>query len=239
MKNNTNSIINKISEVNSELVNINRKLESHETIHKKFETSIKDEIAFRQNVEKKTFQINETFLNKFTNITSQLEDLDIKTNKKIESLQIKFIDEIQKNNERNNKENESILKRLNENEEKILKLSKELEFYKSDYNEKVNKAEDSFTNDIIELKKEISEKKFRIEIIEKKINDNQFTLQNEMAFLSKESTITKNDIEMIKNFKENTILNFKDISEEFLKNEANHNKLLNNLKIQLNEFESK
>jgi hypothetical protein len=239
MKSNTNSILNKISEINSEILNINRKFEMQQTFQTKLENTIKDEMIFRQNLEKKTFQINENILNKFNSLSQYFEENNTKTSKKIDTLYEKINSEIDKNREIMKDSKEGTLKRVENNEGEIRKLQIIIEKIQNDSESKFKIIEELFSREIKDIKKEIAENGIKIEILNNKIEENHNSDYSQLTNIQKELTTMKNELEMIKNFKENTILNFKDISEEFLKNENSFNKLSNKISLQINDFESK
>jgi hypothetical protein len=239
MKNNTNSILNKISEINSEIINLNRKIEMQQTFQTKLENSIKDEMIFRQNLEKKTFQINENILTKFNSFNQSFEESNSKISKKIDSMNEKIFSEIDKNREIAKDAKEGTLRRVENNEGEIRKLNMLIERGQAESDTKIKILEELFSREIKDIKKDIAENNIKIDILIKKHEENQISGSSQLTNILKELTTMKNEIEMLKNFKENTILNFKDISDEFLKNENSFNKLTNKINLQINEFESK
>lgn len=239
MKNNSNSILNKIGDVNSELIKITKKFNSIDSLYEKLENNIKEESSLRQNIEKKTFHMNETLNNKILTLRKGFDDLAQIITEQTENLKLKFMDDIQKNNDKFYKGFEESLKRIETYEKNATNSFTEFTLFKSELSSKVNSLEDNLNKEIREVRKELNNNNLRIDILDKKLNDNLFTLQNDLSELLKEFNYVRNDIEMIKNFKENTILNFKDISEEFVKNEENYHKFINKISFQMQDIERK
>ncbi len=233
------SLINKFGDVNSEILKLNKKIQSIDSFNEKLENNLKEEIAFRQNIEKKTFHMNETFNNKFITMRKGFDDLVQVMTEQIESLKTKFSEDLHINSNSFLDRFEESIKRIENHEKKSNDSLYDLNNFKNEIGVKIEKLEESLRKDVKDIKKDINSNNMKIEILEKKINENVLNIQHEITGLLKDVTYIKNEIEMVKNFKENTILNFKDISEEFIKSEESFNKLTNRLNISIQEFESK
>jgi hypothetical protein len=70
-------------------------------------------------------------------------------------------------------------------------------------------------------------------------NNDVLKIHNEIKGLIKDINLIKNELGSIKKFKENTVLNFKDIGEEFLKNEEKNKIIQTEMISQVKEFDNK
>jgi hypothetical protein len=237
---NTPSLSNRLSDINLEFMKINKKLSSLEAINEKIDSGIKEEAKLRQNVEKKTFHMSETFSEKFLALRKGFDDLASAVTDQIEQFKVKFIDEgIHKNNERYFKGFEEALRRIETVEKNSNNFTIDFNLLKSESNSKYVRLEDTIINEIKEVKKEIINNNTKVEILDKKLNENLNIVKEDISKLSKEINSIKNDVEMIKSFRENSNLNFKDISKEFIKSEETLNKFSNKISMMVQEIEGK
>ena len=64
-------------------------------------------------------------------------------------------------------------------------------------------------------------------------------MNRDIAGIVKDLNLIKFEVETVRNFKENTLVNFKDIGDEFLKNEEIYRKMTRRINEQISEFEGK
>jgi len=236
---NSNSIQSRIGEINGELITLNRKIQSVETYQNKLDNNIREEAILRQNIEKKTFYINETLNNKILSMKKGFDDLAEVVTYQIESLRSKFMEDFHLNNQNFLKKFEESLKRLETYEKSNERTYHDLSHFKSENNQRLIYLEETFLREIKDLKKEVTNNTIKLEMFEKKINENSFNVKITSGDLVKELSDIKQEIEILKNFKENTFINFKDISNELIKNEDNYQKFVNEIISHIQEIEGK
>lgn len=233
------SVLNKIGDVNTEILKLNMKLKSIDSFHEKFENNLKEEAQLRQNIEKKTFYMNENFTEKFNSFDKKIELLSSSVTECIDSTNDQILQEVHDANEKLLMRFQESVRRIDIAEKNSNEVFTNFTLFKNENNKKINYFEETLQTDVQEIKKELRESNLRLEMLERKVSDNLAITQKDFSQISKDLNSLKNDMEMIKNFKENTILNFKDISDELIKNESEFNRLTNKIFVQISEFESK
>jgi hypothetical protein len=160
-------------------------------------------------------------------------------NGNITDMKKKMLDEINKNSSNSMKTFETNIKRIEENEKNNKKINENLKEIKLEFEEKLFIIENNISKEVKEIKKELSDHSILLENLENKINDNVISMNRDIGELIKGVNYIKLEIDSIRNFKENTVLNFKDIGDEFLKNEENTKKFNYKINQQLMEYDSK
>lgn len=145
------------------------------------------------------------------------EDLSTAVTDQMENVKLKVLEDIQSNNSRLFKSFEDSLKRLENYEKSSNENFTEFNTFKSENNSRLTILEENLWKEIKEIKKDISNSNMKIENMDKKYSEHFTVLQKDFDSIHKEFNFVKNELEMFKGFKENTILNFKDITGEFIK----------------------
>jgi len=135
-----------------------------------------------------------------------------------------MLDEINKGSLSSIKKFEENIKRIETNEKNAQKNNENLLELKIEFEEKLFNIQNILTKEVKEIKKELSDHAIILENMENKVNDNFISMNRDIGELIKGVNFLKMEMESIRNFKENTVLNFKDIGDEFLKNEENTKK---------------
>ena len=119
------SFDNVIADINLDLMRINKKLEKHSNYQENIQSLLEEEIKLRQDIEKKTFLINE-------NLTSEITKIKFSTSTFTQTINDTLKENLQKINDENtnnksdlNKIKEDIDKKISEYEEKIKKNQEE------------------------------------------------------------------------------------------------------------------
>lgn len=150
-----------------------------------------------------------------------------------------MLDEINKNSSNSLRNFEENLKRLDNAEKNSQKQLENITDLKIEFEEKLFNIQNNIAKEVKEIQKELTDHAIILENIENKVNDNFITMNRDIGELIKGVNHLKLEMESIRNFKENTVLNFKDIGDEFLKNEENNKKMNFKINQQLMEFDSK
>ena len=113
------SFDNVIADINLDLMKINKKLEKHSNYQENIQSLLEEEIKLRQDIEKKTFLINE-------NLTSEITKIKFSTSTFTQTMNETLKENLQKINDTSinnksdlNKIKEDIDKKISEYEEKI------------------------------------------------------------------------------------------------------------------------
>lgn len=160
-------------------------------------------------------------------------------NGQLSDLKKKMLDEINKNSSNSLKNFEENLKRLESNEKNHHKQFEEIKDLKIGFEEKLFEMQNKLKDEINGIKKELTDHSILLENIETKVNDSILSMNRDIGELLKGVNFLKLEMESVKNFKENTVLNFKDIGDEFLKNEEKNKKFTYRINQQLMDFDNK
>lgn len=216
MKNNPNSLINKFGDIHTELVKINKRVANLEIIQDRNNESIKEESTYRQNTEKKSFQQTEIVNAKIQNIKKSIEDLTASTNQNVEELKTQLSYEIKTKNEGLLASLEERLNKIGSLEQKTKDIENLIEKNNQETQRQIMKSVEILSTDYKKLKIDFDKQNNHINNIDKKYNDMFVNLSKDIKDLIQQMAINKNDIDMLINFKESTIVNFKDITTEFI-----------------------
>ncbi len=173
------------------------------------------------------------------NVRSDIDVINETLNGQLTDLKKKMLDEMNKSSGNITKSFEERLKRLESNDCEMQNSLNELATYKIQSENKLMNLEHALGLELKEIRKELSNHSIILENIENKINDNMISMNRDIGELIKDSNKIKFEVDSLKNFKENTVLNFKDIGDEFLKNEGLFKKITYKINMQLSDFEAK
>lgn len=183
--------------------------------------------------------MGEDFNKRVSSLKSDIDVINETLNGQLSDLKRKMMDEMTKSSGNILRNFEDSLKRLENNEKNTQNSLNDFALFKIDNEKRLLQMQDSVANEMKEIKKEISNHAIILENIENKINDNIISMSRDIGELIRDVNKIKLDMESIRNFKENTVLNFKDIGDEFLKNEEMYKKMTYRINLQIGEFESK
>jgi predicted nucleic acid-binding Zn-ribbon protein len=171
-------------------------------------------------------------------VRSDIDIINETLNGQLTDLKKKMLDEMNKNSGSIVKSFEERLKRLENNDIQMQNSLNELANNKILNENKLMNIEHSLGLELKEIKKELSNHSIILENLENKINDNIISMNRDIGELIKDVNKIKFEVDSLNNFKENTVFNFKDIGDEFLKNEELFKKLKYNINMQIKDFES-
>jgi len=157
----------------------------------------------------------------------------------LEDLTIKMKNELSKLDSTILKSNQEKLDRIENNEKNMQKSIDDFSSFKTDNESKFAEIRHSVSLELKEIKKELSNHSIILENLENKINDNIIYVNRDIGEMIKDVNKIKFELESFRNFKENTVLNFKDIGDEFLKNEEVYKKMTYRINMQIRDFEAK
>ena len=197
------SFDNKISDVNLDIMRINKKLEKQTDYQEHIQTLMEEEIKLRQEIEKKTFLINENLTSEVNKIKQNfiLFSNDIQENLK-NNIQ-KIIDDNQITKSKISSTNYNIFKKINEFEKKT-NINKDEKFLKlQEIDEKIKLLEESTFTQYQNLQKNYMNNAQELTNIKNLINNNNLLYNDEINLIKNDITYLKNEIQLLKTTKIN------------------------------------
>ena len=197
------SFDNKISDVNLDIMRINKKLEKQTDYQEHIQTLMEEEIKLRQEIEKKTFLINENLTSEVNKIKQNfiLFSNDIQENLK-NNIQ-KIIDDNQITKSNISSTNDNIFKKINEFEKKT-NINKDEKFLKlQEIDEKIKLLEESAFARYQNLQKNYMNNAQELTNIKNLINNNNLLYNDEINLIKNDITYLKNEIQLLKTTKIN------------------------------------
>ena len=134
-----------------------------EASHDKLSSSLKEEINLRENIERKIFQMNENFNNKFSLMQKGIEDFSGIVTEQINEVKTKLLDQLG-NNQKNNKISlEELAKKYEIMEKEHNSMINEQKAFKMETNDKLLNLDESTNKTMNTSKKDIFDTLSRIE----------------------------------------------------------------------------
>lgn len=183
--------------------------------------------------------MGEDLSKKIDSLKSEIDVINETMNGQLSDLKKKMMDEMNRSNGNILKNFEDSLKRLENNEKNMQESINEFSNFKLDNEVKLSEIQHNINTELKEIKKELSNHAIVLENLENKINDNIINMNRDIGDLIKDVNKIKFELESVRNFKENTVLNFKDIGNEFIKNEEMLKKMTYKINLSIRDFEAK
>lgn len=232
-------ITNRIADFNVDLLKLSKKIESIEQINETLEQNLNEEAKLRQNIEKKTFMINENFTEKLITLKNSFDTLAHAMTDQIDSLKNKILHDVIKNNQNFMNGLEESLRRVEHFEKRFNETDKDLNKMKNEQSHKLNKVEDLLHLEIKQVRHELLSYTTKVEMLEKRICDNTHDIKEDLKNVCREVNLIKNEIEMMKSFKHNIQLDLKDLSGEVIRIEEDSNSWSHKISCMMKEVDAK
>ena len=208
--NNINSINDKktfdnvISDINLDIMRINKKLEKHSNYQENLQSLLEQEIKLRQDIEKKTFLINENLTTEISKIKFNMTNFTQTINDSLKEYFQKMNEEQKKQNENLEIKNEEMNKKMEQNELIIRKNQEEKNIKLDEFEEKIKLMEEKNLNNYQNLQKNNASNIQEINEIKNLIKNNNILINDEINIIKKDISYIKNEIQNLKNAKINT-----------------------------------
>ena len=194
---------NKMADVNLDIMRINRKLDKQTDYQEHVQSLMEEEIKLRQEIEKKTFLINETL----TSEINRLKQNFVSFSNEIQGMMKNNIQKIYDDNQENKKKlfstNEEIIKKLNEYEKKN-NINKDEKYLKlQEIDEKIKMLEQTTFEQYQNLHKNQLNKSQELTEIKNTINNNHLLLNDEINIIKNDISFLKNEVKLLKTAKVN------------------------------------
>jgi chromosome segregation ATPase len=194
---------NIISDINLDLMKINKKLEKHSDYQEHIQSILEEEIKLRQDVEKKTFLMNENLNSEITKMKFNISNFTQTINETLKETLKKINDENQKGKTNLNEKNEEINKKMNEYELKIKKNQEEKSLKLMELEERIKLIEENNLNQFQNLQKNNMTNMQELNNIKNLVKNNNILINDEINIIKKDITYIKNEIQALKGSKVN------------------------------------
>ena len=243
--NDKKSFDNVISDINLDLMKINKKLEKHSNYQENMQSLLEEEIKLRQDVEKKTFLMNENLTTEINKIKFNMSNFTQTINDSLKEYLKKISEEQIKNSANLSSKNDEINKKLDEYKEIIKKNQEEKSQKIIELEEKIKSLEENNTKNYQSMQKNNTLNTQEINNIKNLIKNNNILINDEITLIKKDITYIKNELQNLKNAKVNTNSDINKIIKEIEYMNINFEKTINdinNIRIEtqtkINNYES-
>ena len=201
--NDKKSFDNIIADVNLDIMRINKKLDKQTDYQEHIQTLMEEEIKLRQEIEKKTFLINENLTSEINKIKQNFFSFSNKIQENLKNNFQNIYDENQINKSKILSTNEEIFKKLNEFEQKT-NINKDEKLLKlQEIDEKIKLLEESTFNQYQNLQKGNMSNSQELTNIKNLINNNNLLFNDEINLIKNDIIYLKNEVQLLKSAKVN------------------------------------
>ena len=194
---------NIISDINLDLMKINKKLEKHSDYQEHIQSILEEEIKLRQDVEKKTFLMNENLNSEITKMKFNISNFTQTINETLKETLKKLNDENQNVKSNLNEKNEEINKKMDEYELKIKKNQEEKSLKLMELEERIKLIEENNLNQFQNLQKNNMTNMQELNNIKNLVKNNNILINDEINIIKKDITYIKNEIQALTGSKVN------------------------------------
>ena len=233
------AIESKFADMNLDLSKINKKVFQFEQYQNHIENLIEEEAKLRQNVEKKTFLINENLTSEISKLKNGFDTFSKTIANHIEEIKDQILVDVKNNNNKFLNQFQSNLKRFDEYEKFFENRKDDKLFQLNEIENKISILEQVTGNQISVIKNQIKTNSDNIQLIQNKINDSNNLLNNEMNQLKEEIKILQSQIDELKS---NKIANNDSVSKvksDLTRLNQKNEQLQNELNLIVNDVQNK
>ena len=233
------AIESKFADMNLDLSKINKKVFQFEQYQNHIENLIEEEAKLRQNVEKKTFLINENLTSEISKLKNGFDTFSKTIANHIEEIKDQILVDVKNNNNKFLNQFQSNLKRFDEYEKFFENRKDDKLFQLTEIENKITILEQVTGNQISVIKNQIKTNSDNIQLIQNKINDSNNLLNNEMSQLKEEIKILQSQIDELKS---NKIANNDSVSKvksDLTRLNQKNEQLQNELNLIVNDVQNK
>ena len=197
------SFENILADVNLDIIRMNKKIDKQSDYQEHVQSLIEEEIKLRQEIEKKTFLINENLTSEINKIKQNFISFSNKIQDNLNNNLQKLYDENQLNKSKMFSTNEDIFKKLNEFE-KQTNINKDEKFLKlQEIDEKVKLLEETAFTQYQNLQKNYMNNSQELTNIKNLINNNNLLFNDEINLIKNDISYLKNEVQLLKSSKVN------------------------------------
>ena len=226
------AIESKFADMNLDLSKINKKVFQFE--------QYQNHIAkLRQNVEKKTFLINENLTSEISKLKNGFDTFSKTIANHIEEIKDQILVDVKNNNNKFLNQFQSNLKRFDEYEKFLENRKDDKLFQLNEIENKISILEQVTGNQISVIKNQIKTNSDNIQLIQNKINDSNNLLNNEMNQLKEEIKILQSQIDELKSYKLTNNDSFSKVKSDLTRLNQKNEQLQNELNLIVNDVQNK
>ena len=233
------AIESKFADMNLDLSKINKKVFQFEQYQNHIENLIEEEAKLRQNVEKKTFLINENLTSEISKLKNGFDTFSKTIANHIEEIKDQILVDVKNNNNKFLNQFQSNLKRFDEYEKFFENRKDDKLFQLSEIENKISILEQVTGNQISVIKNQIKTNSDNIQLIQNKINDSNNLLNNEMNQLKEEIKILQSQIDELKSNKITNNDSFSKVKSDLTRLNQKNEQLQNELNLIVNDVQNK
>ena len=194
---------NIIADVNLDIMRMNKKIDKHSDYQEHIQNLIEEEIKLRQEIEKKTFLINENLTTEINKIKQNFISFSNQIQDNLNNNMQKLYNENQINKSNIFSTNEEIFKKLSQFE-KQTNINKDEKFLKmQEIEEKIKLIEETNFEQFQNLHKSNVNNSQELANIKNLINNNNLLFNDEINLIKNDITNIKNEIQLLKSSKVN------------------------------------
>ena len=197
------SFENILADVNLDIIRMNKKIDKQSDYQEHVQSLIEEEIKLRQEIEKKTFLINENLTSEINKIKQNFISFSNKIQDNLNNNLQKLYDENQLNKSKMFSTNEDIFKKLNEFE-KQTNINKDEKYLKlQEIDEKLKLLEETTFTQYQNLQKNYMNNSQELTNIKNLINNNNLLFNDEINLIKNDISYLKNEVQLLKSSKVN------------------------------------
>ena len=194
---------NIIADVNLDIMRMNKKIDKHSDYQEHIQNLIEEEIKLRQEIEKKTFLINENLTTEINKIKQNFISFSNQIQDNLNNNLQKLYNENQMNKSNIFSTNEEIFKKLSQFE-KQTNINKDEKFLKmQEIEEKIKLIEETNFEQFQNLHKSNVSNSQELANIKNLINNNNLLFNDEINLIKNDITNLKNEVQLLKSSKVN------------------------------------
>ena len=233
------AIESKFADMNLDLSKINKKVFQFEQYQNHIENLIEEEAKLRQNVEKKTFLINENLTSEISKLKNGFDTFSKTIANHIEEIKDQILVDVKNNNNKFLNQFQSNLKRFDEYEKFLENRKDDKLFQLNEIENKISILEQVTGNQISVIKNQIKTNSDNIQLIQNKINDSNNLLNNEMSQLKEEIKILQSQIDELKSYKLTNNDSYSKVKSDLTRLNQKNEQLQNELNLIVNDVQNK
>ena len=191
----------KLADMNFDLLKVSKKIEKQNNFQEHIQSLIEEEIFLRQEIEKKTFLINENLTSEINKLKNDFKTFTSEIGNSLQKNKDQLNENFIENNSKIMSQTEENIKRLNEFQQKINNYIQNKEMKNQEIEDKLKILEDVSTNQIQIIKKNLQENSKEILLMREQLGNNTSYLNNEMKNIRNEIINIKNEVQILKSTK--------------------------------------
>ena len=197
------SFDNIIADVNLDIMRMNKKIDKQNDYQEHIQTLIEEEIKLRQEIEKKTFLINENLSSEINKIKQNFMSFSNQMEENMKNNFRRIYNDNQLNKSKLISSNEEIFKKLNEFEQKT-NINKDEKLLKmQELDEKIKLMEETTFTQYQNLQKNYMSNSQELTNIKNLINNNNLLINDEINLIKNDISYLKNEVQLLKSAKIN------------------------------------